>query len=86
MYDLTALSKNIDRGSRRQQAVWEKIEALLSSKHQACISDLLRRVDPGEEHQSLDLTRLPIERLVQSMSPFSSTESLLMIHKGHSES
>ncbi|RYN60138.1 hypothetical protein AA0119_g13296 [Alternaria tenuissima] len=65
MYGLTALCKNADRGSRRQQAVWEKIEVLLSSKHQTCVSDLLRKVDSSGEHQSLDLTSLPIEKLVQ---------------------
>ncbi|EMD58200.1 hypothetical protein COCSADRAFT_176804 [Bipolaris sorokiniana ND90Pr] len=63
--DLTVLFKNGYRGSRKQQAVWGKVEVLLSSNHQACISDLLRKIDSGGEHQSLDLTSLPVEKLVQ---------------------
>jgi len=58
--------------------VLAKIEALLSTGHQTCIPDLLRKADPGKEQQGLDLNNLPIRRLFQRMSIKLSNRSVLM--------
>lgn len=68
MYGVTTLFQSTDRGSRRQQTVFDKVKLLLSSKHQMCLSELLRKIGSIEEHQSLDLNDLPVKRLVKSTS------------------
>ncbi|KAJ6284300.1 hypothetical protein J3E71DRAFT_171878 [Bipolaris maydis] len=68
MHSVTILFQNICQGSRRKQAVLEKVKRLLSPDHQTCLSDLLRKVDSSREHQGLDLNNLPMRKLIQSMS------------------
>ncbi|EUC26878.1 hypothetical protein COCCADRAFT_42192 [Bipolaris zeicola 26-R-13] len=63
-YRVSSLFQNADQGSRKQQAVLEKIKMLLSSEHQTCLFSLLRKTNSGKEHQSLDLKNLPV-KLVQ---------------------
>lgn len=82
-YRITALFQNADGGSRRQQIVLDKVKALLSSEHQTCLSNLLRKIDAGREHQSLGLNKLPYRKLVQSMSRSSLARSSLMFYKEH---
>ncbi|KAJ6204071.1 hypothetical protein PSV09DRAFT_2377681 [Bipolaris maydis] len=64
-YRITALFQNADRGSRRQQTVLNKVNLLLSSKHQTCFSSLLRKIDSDREHQSLDIDSLSMGKLIQ---------------------
>ncbi|EFQ94134.1 hypothetical protein PTT_08292 [Pyrenophora teres f. teres 0-1] len=63
---ITALFQNVDGGSRRQQTVLEKVKVLLSSEHETCLSNFLRKVDSGGEHSSLVLTELPVTKLLQN--------------------
>ncbi|KAJ6192148.1 hypothetical protein J3E72DRAFT_399418 [Bipolaris maydis] len=65
MHSVTILFQNICQGSRRKQAVLEKVKRLLSPDHQTCLSDLLRKVDSSREHQGLDLNNLPMRKLIQ---------------------
>ncbi|KAI1676183.1 Fungal Zn binuclear cluster domain containing protein [Pyrenophora tritici-repentis] len=51
--------------SIRKAGNTEKVKVLLSSEHQTCLSDLLRRTNSGGEHQSLDLNDLSMRKLVQ---------------------
>ncbi|KAI0604123.1 hypothetical protein TUN205_11630 [Pyrenophora tritici-repentis] len=64
-YRITALFQNADRGSRRQQAVLDKVKVLLSSEHQTCLSSLLRKINPCGENPGLDLNDLPVKKLLQ---------------------
>jgi hypothetical protein len=87
-YKITALFPNADGGSRRQQAVLEKVKVLLTSKHGTCLSDLLRQIDYSGGHQSLGLNDLidpPKMKLVQSMYRTFLLSSLLMFFKEHSK-
>ncbi|CAE7033948.1 hypothetical protein PTTW11_05314 [Pyrenophora teres f. teres] len=63
---ITALFQNVDGGSRRQQTVLDKVKVLLSSEHETCLSNFLRKVDSGGEHSSLVLTELPVTKLLQN--------------------
>jgi hypothetical protein len=84
-YRVTALFESLDRGSRRKQAVLNKVKVLLSPEHQICLSELFRKIGSNEEHQSLDLDKLPVQKLVQSRfsAIYSSANSLLTHYKGH---
>ncbi|KAF7573953.1 Fungal-trans domain containing protein [Pyrenophora tritici-repentis] len=64
-YRIAALFQNADGGSRRQQTVLDRVNVLLSSNHQTCFSSLLRKIDSGREHQSLDLNDLSMRKLIQ---------------------
>ncbi|KAH4101238.1 hypothetical protein HBI04_159730 [Parastagonospora nodorum] len=64
-YGVAALFESADRGSRRKQAVLDKVKVLLSPEHQICLSELFRKIGSNVEHQSLDLDKLPVQKLVQ---------------------
>ncbi|KAH6119398.1 hypothetical protein HBI64_176530 [Parastagonospora nodorum] len=64
-YRVAALFESADRGSHRKQAVLDKVKVLLSPEHQICLSELFRKIGSNVEHQSLDLDKLPVQKLVQ---------------------
>ncbi|KAI1553916.1 hypothetical protein PtrEW4_012312, partial [Pyrenophora tritici-repentis] len=82
-YRITALFQNADRGSRRQQAVLDKVKVLLSSEHQTCLSSLLRKINPCGENPGLDLNDLPVKKLLQSMSRMPPTRKLRLVCQKH---